>query len=591
MSLSHFAQRAAAQRSQPALLASVLALLFLELAAPGEAAPGFVFVDVTSPALADTQFAYDKKGVAFQDYDGDGDLDICRTGEGVRALSLFRNDGGDQFTDVTAAVGLARGGSASGQTWGDYDNDGDLDLFVSIEENPPRLFRNDGAAGFVEVTSGPMTAPAHGHSASWVDYDRDGDLDLYVANLNQASRLFRNEGGDIFTDVTSGPLGASGGDGVAWGDYDNDGDPDLSLIRFSQLPSFLIRNDNGTFVDVTVPPLDAAPNGHSGAWADYDNDGDLDLFYADANFPNHLLRNDGGTFVDVTPSNVAMGGHSLSPCWGDYDNDGDLDLYVTSRDGGICRMFRNDGGGVFTDVTTFSLAGTGNVAGVACGDYDGDGDLDLYTSSYGSLPNKLLRNNLGNSNHWLEVDLEGTISNRSAIGARAWLTTPNGVTQMREVSGCTGFRSQSALTVHFGLGAADRVTLLRIRWPSGNFQDTTLSTVDHRFRMVEPRTNPTGRGDEIHAPRLVLLGAVPDPFRSRTRIEYDLPAAGKSTLSIVDLQGRVVRMLDRGVLAAGRHAETWDGRREDGARAGAGVYFCVLEACGRTLSRKLVLVP
>src|SRR5206468_6084908 len=212
------------------------------------------------------------------------------------------------------------------------------------------------------------------------------------------------------------------------------------VIRVRHMPSFLNRNDDRSTDVATVPPLEAAPSARCHTWGDYDNDGDLDLFYADANFPNHLLRNDGGTFVDVTPSNVAMGGHSLSPCWGDYDNDGDLDLYVTSRDGGICRMFRNDGGGAFTDVTTFSLAGTGNVAGVACGDYDGDGDLDLYTSSSGSLPNKPLRNNLGNSNHWLEVDLEGTISNRSAIGARAWLTTPNRVTQMREVSGGTGFR-------------------------------------------------------------------------------------------------------------------------------------------------------
>src|SRR2546422_648315 len=233
----------AVRRSRAAFLISIPALLFLGLAAPARASAGFVFVDVTSPVLADTLYAYDKKGVAFQDFDGDGDLDICRVGEGARAISLFRNDGGDVFTDVTAGA-LAFGGSGSGQTWGDYDNDGDLDLFV---------------------------------------------------------------------------------------------------IGFCHRPIPLIRNDGGgVFVDVTAPPLDAAANGHSGAWADYDNDGDLDLFYADANFPNHLLRNDGGTFVDVTPSNVAMGGHSLSPCWGDYDNDGDLDLYVTSRDGGICRMFRND---------------------------------------------------------------------------------------------------------------------------------------------------------------------------------------------------------------------------------------------------------
>src|SRR5262245_36138102 len=310
------------------------------LAAPSAHA----WTDITTSALADTGTTIDKKGVAFVDFDGDGDLDICCVGEGVRAIRLLRNDGPAGFVDVTDQSGaLLRPGSGSGQTWGDFDNDGDLDLFVTYEEDRPALYRNDGGGFFTDITAGPMLAAAHGHSTSWVDYDGDGDLDVYAANLNQPSRLYRNDAG-TFVDATVDSLGCVAGDGVAWGDYDNDGDPDLYCSRYSFSRSLMFRNNgDGTFVDATVWPLGLSGNFHSCSWADYDNDGDLDLYLCNGDAPNRLLHNEGGgMFVQATPPTLVLGGHSVGMSWGDYDNDGALDLFVTMRSGGVSTLFRSD---------------------------------------------------------------------------------------------------------------------------------------------------------------------------------------------------------------------------------------------------------
>ena len=546
------------------------------------------WTNVTTPELADTTWALDKKGVAFVDFDGDGDLDICAVGEGLRPGEFFRNDGAGVWTDVTPAA-LFNSGSGSGQTWGDYDNDGDLDLFISLEEEPMRLLRNDGGGVFTNITSGTLLEVAHGHSTTWIDYDRDGLLDLYVAYFHQPSKLLRNTG-TALVDVTTDSLGVSNNDGIAWGDFDNDGDPDAYLIRFLNSPSVFMRNDGAAgFTNITTPALANTINGHSGASADYDNDGDLDIYTALANYPNHLLRNSFGTFEDVTPANLALGAHSVGVCWADFDNDGWVDLFVSTTQLGVNHMFHNNGNGTFTEITAGPLVGTGTNAGIAAGDFDDDGDLDLYVSSYLSRPNLLLRNDIANGNHWIELDLQGTLSNRSALGARVWLTA-GGMTQMREVSGCTGYRSQSALTVHFGLGASTQVDRIRIRWPSGVVQDTLLTSVDHRFKMVE---NPSLLGVPVGATggrRITFAAPVPNPTPDVAQLAFTLPVASAGRLAIVDTQGRTIRVLEQGPLSAGPHRVNWDGLDDRGARPSGGMYWCVLEAAGERVSRRLAVV-
>jgi hypothetical protein len=543
------------------------------------------WTDVTTPALAETVSIHDKKGVAFVDFDGDGDPDLSLVGEGPHAGILLRNDGGGVWTDVTPAPLLAPG-SGSAQSWADYDNDGDVDEFVSTEEEPMRLLRNDGGGVFTNVTSGVLLEEAHGHSTAWVDYDVDGRLDLYVAFFKQASRLLRNTGSAL-VDATQDSLGVAFGDGVAWGDYDDDGDPDVYLARFTQWPSVYMRNDGPAgFVNATTPVLGVRGNGHSASTADYDNDGDLDLLYVNVNGPNHLFCWNGGAFYDCTPPNLVLDTHSVSGNWADFDNDGWLDLFMTQSQEYQNHFFHNNGDGTFTDIVQAPLLGTGANAGVAVADYDGDGDLDLYLSSYSRRPNQLLRNDLANGNHWIGLDLRGTVSNRSAIGARVWLTS-GGRTQMQELAAATGFRSENSLTMHFGLGASTTVSRVLIRWPSGILQDTSLAVVDHRVPIVE---RFTGLGVAGRPGGPALASPAPNPAVEGATFSYSLPARGAVRLSIVDAQGRTLRVVEAGDREAGTHTVAWNGRDATGARVPPGVFWGVLDAEGVRVSRRIAVV-
>jgi len=354
-------------------------------------------------------------GVAWGDYDNDGDLDLYVANYN-EANVLYRNNGDGTFTDVTDEAGVSCRGHSRGVAWGDYDNDGDLDLYVA-NDGANVLYRNNGDGTFTDVTSeAGVSCTGSSCGVAWGDYDNDGDLDLYVANFYEANVLYRNNGDGTFADVTSeAGVGYTGySRGVAWSDYDNDGDLDLYVANYEA--NVLYRNNgDDTFTDVT----DEAGVGYTGsswgvAWGDYDNDGDLDLYVANYE-ANVLYRNNGdGTFTDVTgQAGVGCTGNSRGVAWGDYDNDGDLDLYVANYYGANV-LYRNNGDGTFTMVGA-GVGCTGNSRGVAWGDYDNDGDLDLYVAN--DEANVLYRNN-GNLNHWLQIRLHGTISNRSAIGTK-----------------------------------------------------------------------------------------------------------------------------------------------------------------------------
>jgi hypothetical protein len=433
----------------------------------------YTWVDATSSPLNGCGY-----GVAWGDYDNDGDQDLYVTTYNFGSF-LYRNDGGGVFTSPFGSTTPPNDNfDGTGIAWGDYDNDGDLDLYLAQGNGQAnRLFQNNGDGTFSDVTSGPLGDAGTTYGIAWGDYDKDGDIDLYIANFGTANKLFRNDGGGFFVDANGGtPLGDAGdGCGVAWGDYDNDGDLDLYLVNGSFQPNKLFRNDGGgTFTDVTSPPLNDALFGIGAAWGDYDNDGDLDLYLVNGNQgANKLFRNNGGgSFTDVTSGPLGDASSGYGCAWGDYDNDGDLDLYLTN--GGSPsnnKLFRNDGSGNFTDATSPILAVSSTGIGVAFGDYDGDGDVDLYVAHGYPNQNKLFRNEIGTANHWLHVNLVGTTSNASGIGARVRIVA-GGVSQIREVSGGSGFCSQNSLTAEFGLGINLLVDTLQIQWPSSKSTDT-----------------------------------------------------------------------------------------------------------------------
>jgi hypothetical protein len=279
--------------------------------------------------------------------------------------------------------------SGSGVSWGDFDSDGDQDLYVTRYGQPNNPFRNDGPNAFVDVAVGSVLAnTGHGRAAPCADYDNDGDLDLFLANEGDPNKLFRNDGDNGFTDATMGSLGDDRNDvGVCWGDYDLDGNVDLYITEYLDGASRLFRNEGGGgFSDVTSQVLiKGRALSDAASWGDYDNDGDLDI-YISSRDGNLLLRNHGsGPFVDVTAGPLGITGPSEGVAWGDYANDGDLDLYI-AREFSFGRLLRNDSNGQFSDATNGPLGGPAGYT-VAWGDFDNDADLDLYVT-----PSRLMRN-------------------------------------------------------------------------------------------------------------------------------------------------------------------------------------------------------
>jgi hypothetical protein len=524
-------------------------------------------------------------GAAWGDYDGDGDLDLYLANwDGPN--KLFRNDAGT-FADATAPP-LDDAGAGTGVAWGDYDNDGDLDIYVANSDGANRLFRNDGR-GFTDVTAGPLgdTQPTHG--VAWADYDLDGDLDIYLLDTG-SNRLLENAGWPTWEfSIAESTSSSAQSEGGAWGDYDNDGDPDL-VVANRGLPNRLYRNDDGVLTDVTAPPIGGFETSIGVAWGDYDNDGDLDLYFGNMDGPNELLRNEGdGSFTDMTappvddPSNDATG-----VAWLDYDNDGDLDLYVVNYYDEN-KLFRNEGPPTwsFVDASIAPLDNDGSGWGVACADYDEDGEIDIYITNGGA--NRLFQNDSTGDTHWLGIRLEGTVSNRSAIGARVRVVA-GGVSQIREVSGGSGYLSQDSLTLEFGLGSATVVDTIVVRWPSSLTEAVVGVAADQMIDIVEGALTGVDTGDPAVG-ELILRGNFPNPFNPVTLIQFDLPVETVVTLTVYDLSGRPVRrLLSSELEPAGRRSVPWDARDERGHRVASGVYFYRLEAEGEMLERKMVLL-
>ena len=282
---------------------------------------------------------------AWGDFDNDGDLDLA-VSLGSGEVRLYRNDRGT-FVSVGATLGMPQAGSHElrGLSWGDYDGDGFLDLLggATAKDKLTVVLHNEGGARFVNVAADlGLTIPNRSaRQTNWVDYDNDGDLDVYAADRAGANSLYRNDHGR-FTQVFAGtgPSDTRPTVGACWFDFDADGDLDLFLANQSGAADALWRNDGDRFTDVapvlglTGPPRTTDQGGVGCAIGDYDNDGDFDLFVANYGH-NQLYRNNGdGTFTDVAQAlGVGAENHAVSVDWGDFDNDGDLDLLVIAYTG------------------------------------------------------------------------------------------------------------------------------------------------------------------------------------------------------------------------------------------------------------------
>jgi hypothetical protein len=488
-------------------------------------------------------------GAAFADYDNDGYLDIYITNGSGLPNALYHNNGDGTFSEVAKKAGVDHRGFAMGCVFGDCDNDGDLDLYVLNYNEPNVFFRNNGDGTFTDVTRQTRTGGdgRWGVSAAFADYDNDGDLDLYVVNYIKFSRdlapkdfvlversednvllapepydpqvdvLYRNNGDGTFTDVTDqAGVADKEGKGLAaiFGDYDNDGDADLFVANDISRNKLYRNNGDGTFTDVSfLEGVDDPRSGMGIDWGDYDNDGDLDLYVgyfkyqANALYRNNLPKGPSKGEMLANFDDVSLAAGLAEPCrmyvtWGagflDYDNDGYLDIFAVNGhiksddiDKTVCIgqpdfLFRNNGDGTFEDVSKSTGAWSSYRyvgRGTAFGDYDRDGDIDIFIANNNG-PAVLLRNDGGNKNNWLHIKLIGTKSNRDGVGAR--VTVKSGeLTQIREIIAGNSVMSESALEAYFGLGKNPKAEIVTIRWPSDIVQTMKDVAANQVITVVE----------------------------------------------------------------------------------------------------------
>ncbi|NIM50575.1 MAG: hypothetical protein GTN62_09640 [Gemmatimonadales bacterium] len=508
-------------------------------------------------------------GAAWGDYDNDGWLDLYVVNEsGPLTLSqdqlerspahntLYHNNGDGTFTDVSVAAGVDFRGIGMAATWGDADNDGWPDLFVTAYgENV--FYRNNGDGTFTDATAETGLGGRQGFwaGASWGDFDRDGLLDLYVtgyvqyvhreaaeaslqydvdvpASLNPSSFepernfLFRNQGDGSFSELAlragvSDPQGRSLS--AAWCDFDDDGWPDIYVAN-DVSDNVLFRNlGNGLFEDVSHRAHVADYRGAMGiAVGDWDGDADWDMFVTHWIAQENALYSNRRTqlaALDAAPlqavqfmdeadrfgvGQIALDYIGFGTSFFDYDNDGWLDLFVVNgstfqqddqphllvamRD----QLFWNRG----PDEGFFDVSGVSSEyfrreyvgRGAAFGDYDNDGDVDVFIVNNDG-PGILLRNDNANRNRWLKVHLQGRRSNRSAIGAKLRLVVGNTV-QRRQVGAQSSYLSQNSLVQHFGLGAATVADTLEIVWPSGVRQVLVEVSGNQTLHVVEEESGP-----------------------------------------------------------------------------------------------------
>ncbi len=468
-------------------------------------------------------------GCAWGDYDNDGLLDLFVTNGGGRRNWLYRNNGDGAFTRITTGSIVNDFGDWRGCAWADYDNDGKLDLLVTSTDANGHfagnvLYRNNGGGSFMRMTTNTVGRLAASGSGSegciWGDYNNDGWLDVFIARRDGNDYLFRAVGDGTFAEITTGSPVQDNRNNYAgaWADYDGDGRLDLFVASIRSETNLLYRNTGtGTLAQVTAEPVASGRGYFSGcAWADFDNDGDFDLFVAGGNdsAPQtnlHYRNNGDGSFTRVTEGRIVTDVDNFAACaWGDYDNDGFLDLFLTARLGRQNILYRNNGDATFTRVVTGSPANdSGESVGCAWADYNNDGFLDLFVANgaFQGRNNFLYRHN-GNSNRWLKVKCVGTVSNRSAIGTKVRVKAMiNGATrwQLRQISNGCGFAGGEPLA-HFGLGEATTVDTLRIEWPSGTVQEFSNVAANQFLTVTEPpRLGATSASGTF---QLVLNGGV-----------------------------------------------------------------------------------
>ncbi len=482
----------------------ILAVMLFFIVQPASAQ---FFTKIATGTLVETP----KKtySASWADYNNDGFDDVLIVDNTDYHSSLFTNNGDGTFTEVTNNAIYDNMGPSIAAAWGDYNNDGNIDLYICNTGNSGSetavnfLYRNDGNGVFTRILEGEIVTDTEWSlGAAWADYDNDGFLDLYVANFLQANALYHNNGDGTFTRITEGEIVTDNFNtySASWADYDNDGFQDLYVVNYfySALPGqnncLYHNNGDGTFTKNTTSIIAndlALTQGSS--WGDYNNDGLLDLFVTVNEFAdikhNFLYKNIGNGNFEIANSAPSIdGGVSFGAAWLDMNNDGFLDLTVSNNGGSTKRLnflYLNNGDETFTNQNTDAATTTplrDYCSTIA--DYNHDGYPDIFTPSYSTTVVHGLYQNNGGTNNYVTLRLEGTVSNRSAIGARIYCYA-NGMAQTREVSSTSGQYTGSSLAQTFGIGTATAIDSIAIHWPSGIHQVIENPAINQIHQILE----------------------------------------------------------------------------------------------------------
>ncbi len=538
---------------------------------------------------------------AWGDYDNDGDQDLVVTSFNDYCTSctypilFYKNMGDGVFTRIYDNSIASYNGISSGLSWGDYDNDGWLDLFICGHVNAKNmLFHNEGNGNFTRITEGEIVNDIGWcQNCSWIDFDKDGWLDIFVTdrNPNHGNLLYKNNGNGEFTKITSGNLvtDIAASRNCSWGDYDNDGWQDLFVLNYEGQNDFLYHNNgNGLFTRIyNVPMVNDGQWGSSCSWIDYNNDGRLDLYVTNNGSNNKLYVNQGsGNFV-VSNSLLSQEGNSYGFSWGDYDNDGLIDLSVTnySRNN---TLYKNVGNSVFTKVTNEIVSQEGPYSLTsAWSDYNNDGKLDLLlTNTNGTLYNYLYKNT-GTTGNYIICKLEGCYSNRSGIGAKIKIYK-NDFFAMKVISGGDVY-AQSMLWAHFGIGERTSIDSIVVEWPYSDSRSVYENITVNQTILLSECTANTGVKNEISTPEnFRLLQNYPNPFNPATTINYEISENSFVKLGIYDIKGREVSLLVNKYQTSGKYEIEFNSDQIKGGLS-SGIYFYKITAGNFTSTQKMIL--
>ncbi|MCC6866534.1 MAG: VCBS repeat-containing protein [Ignavibacteria bacterium] len=542
-------------------------------------------------------------GAGFADFDNDGDIDLLVASR--THFIMYRNDNGI-FTDITSQSGINfTGDCLKSVVWGDFNNDGWRDVYLTSWYSGSRLYKNNGNGTFSDITASSGVSINFNYqttTAAWGDINRDGLLDLYVGNYGnienageQPNYFFKNNGNETFTDITESsgakdslykkPLA------IVIFDFNMDGWQDIYIAMDKHQRSTLFKNlGNSTFQDVTYSSNTMCYFDAMGiAVGDYNHDGLLDMHVSNGPPGNATFKNNGnGTFTDVAvQTNTTIN----KECWGnsfiDYDNDGWCDLYATASAGiDMCDvLYKNNQNGTFSNIG-FSI-GIGDSTfsyGVAKGDYNNDGYPDIMTTMSRDSVAHFYKNS-GGTNNWIKLKCIGVQSNKDAIGSIV-TTYAGGVINRQVILGGSSYLSSDDVELIFGIGSNQQADSIVILWPSGIIDRSINIQKNNRYTALEGSgvIGITPISSEVPS-SFSLSQNYPNPFNPGTKIKFSIKFTTKVNLSVFDMTGKLVETLIDQNLIPGTYESDFNSRN-----LSSGVYFYRLNAGGFTETKKMSFI-